>query len=140
MIYDGLGFPIILVGFKIKKVRGEMLPDMNAKELQIRVFEALTVKPGHLTGCELLFVRSYLELTQAQFASKVGLSNHSRVSQWEKKGLEASGMEYLTELSVRLFMASAMRDDLIAKVYKQFSANRIRSDTNPVEIQSVSAA
>jgi DNA-binding transcriptional regulator YiaG len=140
LVYEGLGFPIILVGFKIRKVRGEELPNVNFKELQAQVFEALTVKPGRLTGSELLFVRSYLELTQAQFARKVGLANHSRVSQWEKKASKASGMEYLTELSVRLLMASAIRDGLIAKVYKELSEHRIKSEAAPVEVQSGSAA
>lgn len=140
MLYEGLGFPIILVGFKTRKVRGEELPDANFKELQAKVFEALTVKPGHLTGSELLFVRSYLEMTQAQFARKVGLANHSRVSQWEKKGARPSGMEYLTELSVRLLMASAIRDGLIAKVYKELSEHRIKSESSPVEVLSGSAA
>jgi hypothetical protein len=49
-------------------------------------------------------------------------------------------MEYLTELSVRLLMASAIRDGLIAKVYKELSEHRIKSEAAPVEVQSGSAA
>lgn len=140
VVYEGLGFPIILIGFKVKKIRGEDLPQVNLKELQAKVFEALTVKPGRLTGSELLFVRAYLKLTQAQFARKVGLANHSRVSQWEKKGLKPTGMEYLTELSVRLLIASAIRDGLISEVYKELSEHRIKADLAPLEVQSDSAA
>ena len=140
MVYEGFGFPIVLVGFNTKKVRGEAIPDINFKELQGKVFEALTIKPGRLTGSELLFVRSYLELTQAQFARKAGLANHSRVSQWEKKAGKATGMEYLTELSVRLLMASEIREGLVAKVYKELSEHRIRSEASPVEVQPGNAA
>ena len=140
LIYEGLGFPVVLIGFKTKTVRGEELPDVNLRDLQAMVFAALTAKSGGLTGSELLFVRSYLQLTQAEFGKRVGLSNHSRVSQWEKKGLKPSGMEYLTELSVRLLMASEIREGLVAQVYKDLSERRISQETDPVEIQSDSAA
>lgn len=85
IIYEGLGFPVVLVGFKTKKIRGEVLPEVNFKDLQAMAFAALISKPGRLTGSELLFMRSYLGLTQLQFSKQVGLANHSRVSQWEKK-------------------------------------------------------
>jgi DNA-binding transcriptional regulator YiaG len=140
LFYEGLGFPIVMIGFKAKKVRGELLPDVNMKQLQVMVFEALMVKSSSLSGSELLFVRSYLGLTQAQFAAKIGLSNHSRISQWEKKGLRSCGMEYVTELSVRLCMAAAIRDGLIAKVYKEISEHRPKRDSDPVTIQSTAAA
>ena len=65
LIYEGLGFPVVLIGFKTKTVRGEELPDVNLRDLQAMVFAALTAKSGGLTGSELLFVRSYLQLTQA---------------------------------------------------------------------------
>ncbi len=140
LIYEGLGFPVVMVGFKEKKVRGEILPDVNMKQLQAMVFEALMVKSSSLSGSELLFIRSYLGLTQASFAAKIGLSNHSRISQWEKKGLKSCGMEYVTELSVRLYMAAAIRDGLIAKVYKEISEHRPRPESDPVTIQSTEAA
>ena len=49
-------------------------------------------------------------------------------------------MEYLTELSVRLLMASEIREGLVAQVYKDLSERRISQETDPVEIQSDSAA
>ena len=135
-LYEGLGFPIVLVGFKTKKMRDEQVPDINFRELQALVFSALMMKPGRLTGSELLFIRSYLGLTQAMFAKKVGLANHSRVSQWEKKGPRSAGMEYPTELSVRLLMAAAIKDGLIAKVYKELSENHLTADAGPVEVEN----
>ena len=139
IVFEGLGFPLILVGFKTKKIRGEVLPEVNFKDLQAMVFSALMSKPGRLTGSELLFVRSYLGFTQLQFSKQVGLANHSRVSQWEKKGLKATGMDYPAELSIRLMMAAAIEDQLISKIYKVFAKNRINDTTTPVELHDDAA-
>lgn len=139
IIYEGLGFPVILVGFKTKKIRDEILPDINFKDLQAMAFSALISKPGRLTGGELLFVRSYLGLTQLQFSKQVGLANHSRVSQWEKKGLKATGMDYPAELTIRLIMAAAIEDGLISKVYKELAKNKIKDSTDPVEVHEAAA-
>ena len=138
-VYEGLGFPVVLVGFKTKKMRGEVFPDVNFKDLQAMAFSALISKPGRLTGSELLFVRSYLCLTQLQFSKQVGLANHSRVSQWEKKGLKATGMDYPAELTIRLIMAAAIEDRLISKVYKELAKNRIKDNTTPVELHEDAA-
>lgn len=93
-----------------------------------------------LTGAELAFVRAYLGMTQVEFARKVGLANHSRVSQWEKKGLKPTGMEFVTELSVRLLMASAIRDGMITKVYKELSEKRLKEEAEPVVVPSTTTA
>jgi len=140
ILYNGLGFPMILVGFRTKKVQGEEVPDVNFKELQAKAFLALTHKPGPLIGAELAFVRAYLAMTQVEFARKVGLANHSRVSQWEKKGLKPTGMEFMSELSVRLLMASALQEGMIAKVYRELSEKRLSADTEPVVVPSSNAA
>jgi DNA-binding transcriptional regulator YiaG len=137
--YEGLGFPVVLVGFKTKKIRGEILPKINFKDLQAMAFSALISKTGRLTGSELLFVRSYLGLTQLQFAKQVGLANHSRVSQWEKKGLKATGMDYPGELVIRLIMAAAVEDRLISKVYKNLAKNKIKDHTTPIELHENAA-
>jgi DNA-binding XRE family transcriptional regulator len=139
IVYEGLGFPLVLVGFRTKKVRGEILPEVNFKDLQAMAFAALISKQGRLTGSELLFVRSYLGLTQLQFSKKVGLANHSRVSQWERKGLNSTGMDYPAELTVRLMMAAAVEDKMISKVYKEFSKNPIKETTKPVEVHDDAA-
>ena len=140
VVYEGLGFPIVLVGFDTKKVRGETLPNVNFKVLQAMAFAALISKSGRLIGSELLFIRSYLGLTQLQFAKKVGLANHSRVSQWEKRGLKATGMDYPAELIIRLIMAAATEDRMITKVYKILAEKPITDDTAPVEVQAKDAA
>ena len=135
LIYHGLGFPVILVGFTTKKFRGETLPDVNFKELQARVFEALLHKSSHLNGCELLFVRTFLGMTQTEFSKKIGLANHSRVSQWEKKGLKPTGMDNPAELSVRLLMASAIEEGLISEIYKELSSSKRLEKQLPVEVR-----
>ncbi len=41
MRYNGLGFPIDLKGVKTRKFRGEILPDINHRELEDLVFKTL---------------------------------------------------------------------------------------------------
>lgn len=140
ILYSGLGFPVFLNGFKMKKIQGHEVPDVNFKELQAQAFEALTTKPGRLSGAELAFIRAYLGLTQVEFAKRVGLANHSRVSQWEKKSVKPTGMEFVTELSVRLLMAAAIKDGMISKVYKELSTNRLKNGSEPVTLPASDAA
>ena len=54
--FKGFGFPILLLGFKYKKVGKEKVLDVNYPELTKTVLKALIVKKGRLTGAELRFI------------------------------------------------------------------------------------
>lgn len=45
--YNGLGFPINLIGIKTRKFRGEILPDINHRELEDKAFKILLWLPAH---------------------------------------------------------------------------------------------
>lgn len=60
-------------------MRGELVPDVNQKELQSRVIEALAVKPSRLTGTEVHFIRLYAEMTLVQ------CSRQQIKIDWEKR-------------------------------------------------------
>jgi DNA-binding transcriptional regulator YiaG len=75
------------------------------KQLQKTVFKALIDKPSRFTGDEVRFIRKYLKMTQINFSAWLNMSNHSVVSQWENRENELSGMDYNTELLLRLQMA-----------------------------------
>ena len=102
--YEGLGFPVNLIGFPTKKIDDVDVPDYNMNDLMKLAFEALIIKKSRLTGAELKFVRSYLGETQAELARNVNAQNHSSVCGWEKKWSIPTGMDTNTEMVLRLYM------------------------------------
>ncbi|MCK6576411.1 hypothetical protein L6V77_35655, partial [Myxococcota bacterium] len=68
-------------------------------------FAMLVTKPARLTGAEVRFIRKHLGLRQADLAQVLNMANHSVVSQWEGREDEPTGMDYNTEVLLRLWMA-----------------------------------
>jgi len=106
VLYKELGFPILLVNPPMVTVRGQRIPDVNLRSVQEAVFHLLVIKPARLTGAEVRFIRKYLRLRQADLAEALNMANHTVVSQWESREDEPTGMEYNTEVVLRLWMAA----------------------------------
>jgi len=141
VMFMELGFPILLIDPPMVTVRGETLPDVNMKDLQETAFAMLIIKPSRLTGSEVGFIRAYQHLRQADFAAVLNMANHSVVSQWESRLDNPTGMDYNTEVVLRLWMAGRigradMISDLLASILKNLSP---RSD-RPLEIRLPHAA
>ncbi len=120
IIYNGLGFPIILKGVKTFEFRGETLPKINHRELEDLVFKTLLWLPTHFSGMHLLFVRTYMKLSQKEFASLLGLKTHATISGWERKKDKATGMPLTTEVVIRLLMADCIENDEFAMHFREF--------------------
>lgn len=106
ILFTELGFPLLLVDPPMVEVRGQQIPDVNLRELQEAVFHLLIIKPARLTGAEVRFIRKHLRLRQADLARVLNMANHSVVSQWESREDEPAGMEYNTEVLLRVWMAA----------------------------------
>lgn len=115
ILWEGLGFPVKLIGFKTKIRNGELVPDVNMKDIQEIAFRSLISKHGRLTGCELKFIRTYLQLTQIEFTKAINASDRSSFSQWENKLDDITGMDINTEIMIRLFMAKQCEEGDIRK-------------------------
>lgn len=103
--FDELGFRIFLLNSPMLTLPdGSECPAPNMKKLQETAFRALAKKPNRLSGSEVRFIRKYLRMTQVEFANWLNMSNHSVVSQWESKDEHLSGMDYNTEIILRLLM------------------------------------
>ena len=103
--YDELGFRIFLLNAPMLTLPdGSRCPAPNMKKLQEKAFSALAKKPSRLSGAEVRFIRKHMRLTQFEFANWLNMANHSVVSQWESKGELLSGMDYNTEILLRLLM------------------------------------
>lgn len=107
--YDELGFRIYLLNAPMLTLQdGSVCPAPNMKKLQETAFHALAEKPTRLSGSEVRFIRKHLRMTQVDFACWLNMANHSVVSQWENKGEHLSGMDYNTEILLRLLMEAQL--------------------------------
>lgn len=103
----GFGFPVYLLNVPMIKVRGHWTPKINYNELSDLLLTALAEKPSKLTGCELKFIRTKLEMKLADFAEKFYVT-HPAVLKWEHKKDEITGMNWATEKDIRLFIFSSL--------------------------------
>lgn len=118
--YNGLGFPIDLKGVTTREFRGEILPDINHRELEDQVFKTLLWLPAHFSGAHLSFVRGYMGLSQKEFATILGLKTHATISGWESKENKTAGMPGTTEVVIRLLMAEFIKEDNFASHFREF--------------------
>ena len=122
-IFEGLGFPIKLINVPMKKVCGEWCIDINMNKLMLVVLEALARKPIALTGDELSFIRSYLQMTTTEFGRAFGIS-HVAVLKWE------SGENRISpalDLCMRLYILDHLRakDAKFRAIYKELSLEQL---------------
>jgi DNA-binding transcriptional regulator YiaG len=141
VLFKELGFPILLINSPMIRVRGELVPDVNFKDLQRAVFCLLVVKPSRLSGAEIRFVRKYLRLRQSDLAEVLNMANHSVVSQWESREDEPAGMDYNTEVLLRIWMAAraGQEDRVIELLESRLKALKPRAE-RPLEVQMSIAA
>lgn len=125
-VYKGLGFPIKLVNVPMKKVIGEWVIDIDMNKLQLAVLRALIYKPSPLTGDELNFIRSYLNMTMAEFGKTFGVS-HVAVLNWENGKRNISPP---MELCIRLFVLDNLRakDKEFRNFYNKISLEVLTGD------------
>ena len=129
--YDELGFRIFLLNSPMLTLPdGSECPAPNMKKLQETAFRALAKKPNRLSGSEVRFIRKYLRMTQVEFASWLNMANHSVVSQWESKDEHLSGMDYNTEILLRLLMEARISKKSILSINK---INKLRGLTSAEE-------
>lgn len=116
--YNGLGFPVILLGVKTKKTPyGEAL-DIDHEKLKRTVFRALIEKPGRFTGAEVKFIRHEMELSQEVFADLVS-ADRSSVAKWEKKDLALTSMAESAEILIRIEMSNFVSKKDLGRLYSR---------------------
>ncbi|MBM4353888.1 MAG: hypothetical protein FJ109_08845 [Deltaproteobacteria bacterium] len=135
ILYEELGFPILLVDPPMVTVRGHEVPDVNLRALQEAVFRMLVVKPARFTGAEVRFVRKHLRLRQADLAEVLNRANHTVVSQWESRGDGPAGMDYNTEVVLRIWMATRSgRGDQVPELLGSGLKNLADRQDTPLEV------
>ena len=135
IVFNELGFPILLVDPPMIEVRGHQVPDVNLRVVQDAAFHLLVVKPSRLTGAEVRFIRKHLRLRQADLARVLNMANHSVVSQWESREDEPTGMEYNTEVLLRIWMAAKVgRGDQLVELLESRLKDLAARSSGPMEV------
>jgi DNA-binding transcriptional regulator YiaG len=122
-VYNGLGFPIKLINVPMKKMLGEWVIDVDMNKLQLAVLRALIFKSTRLTGDELNFIRSFLNMTMAEFGKAFGVS-HVAVLKWEN---EERNVSPPLEFCIRLYILDHLhvRDKEFRNLYNQVSLDML---------------
>jgi DNA-binding XRE family transcriptional regulator len=125
-IYEGLGFPVVLINVSLVKKREIWTPAIDYNKLQKGVLVALTQKPTALTGHEIHFIRTYFEMTLENFGKHFGVT-HAAVLNWEKMGDKWAKMNPTTELCIRLLILEKlnMSNQIFRDVFREFDIEGI---------------
>lgn len=137
LIFQGLGFPIVLINAPWKMVFGEWVLDIDLKKLQMFVLHTLIKKPLPLTGEELRFIRKFLEMSTSVFGKLFGVS-HVAVVKWEN---DKTQINPATELCIRLYVMDHLlpKDKEFRKFYHNMSIENLSKHKktlkrHPIEI------
>lgn len=119
-VYEGLGFPVVLLNVPMGRVRGTWTPLVDYNKLQRDVVEALAYRPARLTGNEIHFIRSYFGMTLSEFGDRFSVS-HPAVIKWENAGEEPTAMKWVVEKDIRLFILDRLssKPTAIGKLYRE---------------------
>jgi len=134
IIYEGLGFPIVLRNVPMIQRRGIWTPDIDLNILQKVVLLALAYHPSDLTGNQIHFIRMWLGLTQIEFGKLFGIT-HPAIGKWEKTGNRVSKMNLTTQRDLRLRILDQLliRDDDFRKAFKIIHISEYSTKRYPLE-------
>ncbi len=122
------GFPVRLSNVTLVKIRNEWAPKLDYPRIALKVLQVLSHLYRPLTGHEVRFIRQHFAMTQTAFASKFSVT-HVAVHKWERRGSQATSMQWSTEKDLRLFIQSKLKNDpkAIGKLYEELTERSLVS-------------
>lgn len=134
-VYEGLGFPVVLRNVPMIELRGIWAVDVDLNLLQKVVLLALAHHPSDLSGNQIRFIRSWLDLTQSEFGKLFGVT-HPAVVKWEKTANKGSKMNLTTQRDLRLWLLDHLltKDDDFRKAFKIVHMTDYSQAVEPLEI------
>lgn len=135
IIYEGFGFPIILLNVPMVELREIWTPNIDLNVLQKVILLALAHHPVDLTGNQIRFIRTWLGLTQSAFGKLFGVT-HSAIVKWEKTNNAASKMNLSTQRDLRLYLLDQLlsRDDDFRKAFKTIHETEYTNKNDLLEV------
>jgi len=134
MVYNGLGFPVILHNVPMIELRGIWTLDINLNIFQKAVLLALAHQRSDLTGNQIRFIRNWLSLTQTEFGKLFGVT-HPAIVKWEKAGNKGSKMTLTTQRDLRLLLLDQLlaKDDDFRRAFKIIHTTDYSHSIEPLE-------
>lgn len=126
-VYQGFGFPVVLVDVPMVRSLGVWTPDIDYRKLARDVLRALALHPARLTGEEIRFIRHSMEMTLEGFAHRFGVT-HPAVVQWEQCGGKPTRMAWALEKDIRL---EIMRSQVAPSATRFFEAYKELAEVPP---------
>lgn len=132
--YSDLGIDIILKDVVLYKIGREWAPKIDIEKLSKKVFTLLTYRAASFSGNELLFIRTYLQMSKSEFGRELSVS-HTAVAKWEKSGKKISSMDIGTKLLLKMVMAE--KSGATASKYQEIYKKTKEHDPNSKQEQFV---
>jgi len=134
IVYEGLGFPVILRNVPMIEVRGVWTPDIDLNFFQKYVLLKLAYSPSDLTGDQIRFVRLWLGMTQSEFGKLFNLT-HAAIVKWEKTENKSSKMNVSTQRDLRMLILDKLlqQDEDFRKAFKIVHTIVFSKKTQPLE-------
>lgn len=131
-IDTGFGFPVALLNVPMIEIRGVLTSDIDYIKLSDEVLKSLVLKKSRLTGNELRFIRLTFEMNLKEFANRFYVT-HPCIINWEKEKNNKTGMNWITEKDIRLFVYNKItkKEDLRHIYEKLEKEPNDSSDKNP---------
>lgn len=136
-LYDGFGFPLVLLNVPMIQVRGEWVPDIKWNRLEKIVLLILAHQPGELTGNQIRFIRHSMQMNQRNFSKLFGVT-HAAVVKWEKAKDHVPKMHTTTQLAMRLcILDNLIQDDSkFRKSYHNIISHGFQKTPEQLEIDT----
>lgn len=130
LVYEGFGFPVVLLNVPMIKVFGQWTPKVDYNKLARSLLKAIAMKETRLTGNEVRFARQFFELTLTKFGEQFDVS-HPAVMKWEKSENEPTPMSWSTEKDLRLFILDklGLAPTKLGQTYQDLSSKRPKPST-----------
>jgi len=116
-----LGFPILFHDMPISKFMGREFAQVDWEEIQKTAFSALIIKPALLSGNEVKFMRTFMELSIEDLARGMKLPPEV-IALWEMKEDKPTGMSKGLEAVFRIFSS---KDDRVGSHSKGFATDML---------------
>jgi DNA-binding transcriptional regulator YiaG len=109
-IFTGFGFDVLLKNVVMKKAQGEEYPDINMNELKLLTAKALLRNQQQLTGHQLKFLRTFVQMSFDDVSKKIHTAA-STLRSWENKGDEFTGLGLDQEKAFRIMMINKILEN-----------------------------
>lgn len=116
-IYRGTGFPVTLCGFPFKKEHGVEVFAFDVRTLELFIAQIVLLKPAFLTGNEIKFLRTFVNLSMRDFGQSLDVSA-AGVKKWEDKD-DAPATSVSVDFAIRQVIATQL--NLVHKVNPNFA-------------------